>query len=121
MSKPRKQCEHAGCRVMVDYNVTFCPKHTKQRNKETYEKRKGKYFDFYQTKQWRNLSKSYRVSHPYCEQCYQRGIIRPAEICDHIIEVRKDWDKRLDWDNLQSLCQQCHEMKHKRFYRKQQI
>ncbi|ELR66050.1 hypothetical protein C942_00492 [Photobacterium marinum] len=30
---------------------------------------------------------------------------------DHVIEINDDYSKRLDWDNLKSLCYSCHSIK----------
>lgn len=46
-----------------------------------------------------------------CENCLTHGIIRKVDICDHIIPIKTDWSKRLDYNNLQSLCQYCHNAK----------
>lgn len=122
MAKPMTQCRHAGCRTLIPFDKAYCPKHEKQvshdRNVRTYAKRKDRYQDFYRSTAWTRLSKQYRQAHPMCENCLRDGIVRPAAICDHIVELRKDWSRRLDPSNLQSLCNDCHERKHDRFYRK---
>lgn len=113
--KPRRLCNKAGCKVLVDYSQTYCDKHkpTKVSN-VTYEQRKeqgGKYFWFYKSKAWRTASYQYRLSNPCCERCLGAGIVRPANVVDHIVELRDDWDKRLDEDNFMSLCHACHNKK----------
>jgi len=112
--KPKRLCNHAGCSTLVDYNQTYCSKHkqeAKQNLYDNYEHRKeigGKYFWFYKSKQWQRLSKLHRINNPMCEQCLKDGIVRQADVVDHIIEIRDDWEKRYDEDNLQSLCHSCH-------------
>ncbi|MEO0132786.1 MAG: HNH endonuclease signature motif containing protein [candidate division WOR-3 bacterium] len=47
---------------------------------------------------------------PFCVICMKEGIIRAAEIADHIIQIRvggAKWDK----NNLQALCKKCHAKK----------
>ncbi|MCO5469186.1 HNH endonuclease [Enterococcus faecium] len=34
----------------------------------------------------------------------------------HKTEVKEDWDKRLDYDTLESICQSCHNKEHKKAY-----
>lgn len=123
--RPKHLCNHPGCRQLVDYAKTYCPKHEQQlnhaRNKRDYAKRKDQYQMFYRSTGWKQLSRRYKQAYPYCEECYSRGVIRPAEICDHITPIKDDWSKRLNFNNLQSLCNECHEKKHDRFYRRTNI
>jgi len=113
--KPKKLCNHAGCSQLVDYNQKYCLKHQLEAPKRgkadsyAYKKEKyGKYFRFYHSKAWRKLSEQYRYKQPCCEQCLKDGIVRKADVVDHIVELRDDWSKRLDESNLQSLCHSCH-------------
>ena len=113
--KPRRLCNKAGCRVLVDYNESYCDKHKPIKTSNiTYKQRKeqgGKYFWFYKSKAWRNASYQYRLNNPCCEMCLKSGIVRKADVVDHIIEIRDDYSKRLDEENLQSLCHACHNKK----------
>ena len=43
--------------------------------------------------------------------CLEIDITKPADVVDHVIELTDDWSKRLDPDNLQSLCHVCHNSK----------
>lgn len=67
--------------------------------------------EFYQSKQWRALSKRHKQQNPLCLHCLEYGLTTPADVADHIIEIRDDWEKRLDPSNLQSLCHACHNTK----------
>lgn len=119
MAKPKHLCAHAGCRTLIDYDLRFCDKHKQQRLTKTegharYLEHKhdgGKFFKFYRSKPWRKLSYSYRLDHPCCEWCLKQGKIVPVDVVDHITPIRVAWDKRLDDDNLQSLCHACHVLK----------
>jgi len=61
---------------------------------------------FYRTKQWRKLRAQWRKRNPSCRRCG-----RKAELVDHIVDIRTDPTRRLDWFNLQSLCWACHNEK----------
>ncbi|UXR29845.1 HNH endonuclease [Staphylococcus simulans] len=39
---------------------------------------------------------------------------RQAQMVDHIIPTKVDWSKRLEKENLQPLCYECHNRKTKR-------
>ena len=43
--------------------------------------------------------------------CLLKGIVKKADLVDHIVPIREDWSKRLDSTNLQSLCYRCHREK----------
>ncbi len=66
---------------------------------------------FYNSRLWRNLSRRHREKNPLCVHCLESGIIKAADVADHIIEIKDDWDKRLEAENLQSLCHACHNCK----------
>ena len=133
MSKPMKFCEHVGCHELVPYDVTYCDKHqhvqrpkrrtrkrTKEHNKKVYRQRMERskqaehdYNRFYKTAAWRHLSHAMLVQHPICQSCHEKGIIKMANLVDHIVPIREDWSKRLDPNNLQTLCYACHTEKTK--------
>lgn len=117
--KPKKQCNHAGCKTLVNFNIEHCKKHKivykERKNKsDSYEYRKekyGRYHRFYKTNRWERLSRLHRLKNPLCEECKKLGIIRAVDVADHIIEIRDDWSKRYDESNIQSLCHACHNRK----------
>ena len=62
--------------------------------------------------QWQKLAKAYRQAHPLCEHCEAKGYLKPATETDHIRPFTGLADPlRLDWDNLQALCNRCHSRK----------
>ena len=113
----KKQCNHAGCKVLVDYRQRYCEKHkpaTKQTEADRYENRKrigGKYFKFYHSREWKKASQLYKLNNPCCEDCLDEGVIRKADVTDHVIELRDDWSKRLDETNYRSRCHYHHNLK----------
>ncbi|WP_376716159.1 HNH endonuclease [Vagococcus lutrae] len=110
MSKPLKQCNHAGCRALIPYDTSYCDKHKKSRF-ETYNKHRWKtkkeYLQFYNSKAWRQLSHVVKVeTFNICERCGAEGTVS-----DHIIPTEVDWNKRLERENIQRLCDSCHAIK----------
>ena len=81
-------------------------------NKSTRKQDRAKY---YGNTQWKNLRKIYLQSHPLCEKCLQNDIVTPTSDIHHklspfdpnISEMER-WKRLLDYDNLMSLCQECH-------------
>lgn len=72
----------------------------------------------YQSVRWKKLREAKLVESPLCEICLQRDMVIPAEDVHHIISFMTTEDSverhRLayDYDNLQSLCKQCHQKIH---------
>lgn len=66
--------------------------------------------DPYHTSRWTRLSRAWRAAHPLCEECRKRGVIKSAQVVDHIIPwpVCEDF---FDRTNLQSLCSDCNNAK----------
>lgn len=57
------------------------------------------------------------IANPLCEVCLQKGKITPATQIHHIdsfmkYEGNERLEKAYDFDNLQSLCQECHNAEH---------
>lgn len=72
---------------------------------------------FYWSKSWRNLREQKITDNPLCELCESVGIITPATVVDHIIPIEVNEDLKLEYCNLQSLCDEfngvnnCHRQK----------
>lgn len=129
MSKPMHLCNHPGCMALIPFDQRYCDKHeyrkpidladSKERhriNKATYHRRitsqhEGKYQRFYHSTIWKKLSHHWLMTHPLCVSCEERGIYRKGDVVDHIVELRDDWSKRLDPNNLQTLCYAHHNKK----------
>lgn len=63
-------------------------------------------------RRWRKLRSWQLRRRPLCQHCEQNGRIRQATEVDHIKPFRDRFDPlRLDPENLQSLCNPCHERK----------
>ena len=65
---------------------------------------------FYQSTAWRELRALKIEQSPICEECQRRGITTLAQVVDHIVPINEG-GARLDMDNLQSLCNPCHNRK----------
>lgn len=62
------------------------------------------------TYKWEKARARYLREHPLCRMCFDRGLIRAAEVVDHIIPHKGDpvlfWDSANNW---QSLCKPHHD------------
>lgn len=67
---------------------------------------------------WRRLRLWYLSRHPLCEDCEDRGRIRPATEVHHIVPIDSCPDvggkRKLAYDprNLRALCKDCHHAAH---------
>lgn len=114
MTQAMKFCSHAGCRNLIPLTERYCSKHKHEESSRVYFHRKhsgGKYEAFYHSTAWKKLSYQYKLANPMCEACLKRGVIRKVDIADHIVPIKEDWSKRLDYANLQALCIVCHNIK----------
>jgi len=65
---------------------------------------------FYNSKRWRALRNYFIQKHPLCAQCQREGIIKGAQVCDHIVPITMGGSP-VDQLNLQSLCTHHHAQK----------
>ena len=65
----------------------------------------------YNTYRWHKLAKTFIESHPLCEECKRKGIIKGAECVDHIDPWPICKDYFFDTRNLQALCNHCNNEK----------
>ena len=73
---------------------------------------------FYLSQNWKDTSRAYMLSQDnICERCGE-----PAKICHHKTYLTRDNINNpaisLCWDNLEALCQDCHNKEHHRTERK---
>lgn len=109
----KKRCNRPGCNNLIHISETYCNDHTNYNHKQ-YEKirtstQEGKdYKRFYDTKDWKSLRYQVLLDCGFiCEICDRNE----ATIGDHIIPTKVRWDLRLDRENVQGVCSECHNKK----------
>lgn len=106
----KRRCNHPTCEALINRNNSYCDKHLQYTNKVYNDIRRRndpEYIRFYKSKQWQNLRRTVMLENDYV--CVDCG--RQANVVDHIIPTKIDWSKRLDKNNLQPLCHECHNRK----------
>lgn len=124
-----KACRRCG--NLIEYGAAYCSTcapivqaeqearrlESKRTADRAYNKRRDpKYLRFYNSKEWRILSKRRLQDDNYkCVKCN-----KIASEVDHIIPIQtpEGWERRLDYTNTRSLCLDCHNKRHNRFKRK---
>lgn len=127
---PKRKCKVSYCRNMIDYSEQYCEKHkrlgqavkheaAKQYNQYTrYSEDNKRYAKFYQSKEWKAIRKEKLLDQPLCEVCLEEGTITQGTIVHHKIEIKDNWEKRLDMENLETICQKHHNKHHKKSKKK---
>ncbi|WP_115340543.1 HNH endonuclease [Staphylococcus saprophyticus] len=72
------------------------------------------YTAFYNSTQWRKLRQQVLMRDNYlCQHCLDEGVVNDKNlIVHHIVELKDDWSKRLDMENLEAVCFSCHNKIH---------
>ena len=112
----KKPCNHPGCSELIEAGTTYCAIHEKEYisySNRVYDNttRDESIAKFYNSKSWKSVRNRKIKADPICEHCKEKGKIEIAKEVDHIIPIKVDWSKRLDINNLQSLCKSCHRKK----------
>lgn len=120
-----KACKRCG--NLIPYGHTYCDTckpiaeaellEAKGDSNKRYNKtRDPKYTRFYNSSDWRTLSRKRLQDDGY--KCVKCG--KFASEVDHIIPIQtpEGWEKRLDYDNTRSLCVSCHNAVHGRFQKR---
>lgn len=112
--KPLRPCNKPGCSQLT--RAGYCEQHktTKADNHRYYDKyqRNKKHDRFYHSATWKRARDLIRIrDNGLCVECLNDKRITVGTIVDHIIPIKQNWNKRLDEDNLQLLCQSCHNKK----------
>ncbi len=106
--KPKRPCSFPSCPKLTDGR--FCEEHKRKENKryEKYDRNpevKKRY-----GKAWRRVRSRYVKTHPFCEMCFEEGVLTPVEEVHHKIPLSEGGTHGID--NLISLCKSCHSRVH---------
>lgn len=84
-----------------------CKKKVASRNTTELQRKENKFYTSYE---WIKLSNLKKKDVLYqCEVCKLfRVVPNYSNEVHHLTEVREDWSKRLEWDNLLAVCSSCH-------------
>lgn len=92
----------------------------KPKRQRSNEGKRKERMTIYNTARWRELRILKLKQNPLCEVCLTKSVIKPADDVHHIISFMstEDFVQRrflaFDFNNLMSLCDQCHQEIHNR-------
>ena len=106
--RPKHPCSHPGCPNLTDRR--FCEEHEKlaNQNYEKYERNKSNKRRYGRV--WKRIRDKYVSMHPFCEVCYERGILVETEEVHHKKPLSEGGTH--ERDNLIALCKSCHSRIH---------
>ena len=106
--KPKRPCSHPGCPNLTDGR--FCEEHTRQHNQdyEKYERNKSNKRRY--GRAWKRIRDKYVSLHPFCEVCYEKGILVETEEVHHKKPLSEGGTH--ERDNLIAPCKSCHSRIH---------
>lgn len=71
---------------------------------------------FYSSKDWIKTRDTIRaIDNNLCLMCLDNNELNDMDTVHHIEELKEDWAKRFDKDNLICLCESCHQKIHKKY------
>lgn len=95
---------HPGCPELTEGR--FCEKHEKEENKryEKYDRNPAVRRRY--GRAWKRIRDSYVKSHPFCELCYEKGVLVRTEEVHHKTPLSMGGTH--ERGNLIALCKSCH-------------
>ncbi len=106
---PLKPCNKPGCPNLT--RERFCAKHEglKNEKKKQHDKQRGSASSRGYDRKWQRVRALKLATDPLCEceACSKR--VRVATMVHHIKPVDKYPELRLEWSNLMSMANECHE------------
>lgn len=106
--KPKQPCAYPGCPNLSDGR--YCEQHRKlvEKNYEQYSRDPAVHKEY--GRAWKRIRDSYVKTHPFCERCFEQGILVSVDEVHHKIPISQGGTH--DRSNLMSLCKSCHNKIH---------
>lgn len=109
----RGVCAAAGCKNIA-VNKSRCELHQHKIQPKTAQATRSSTTvndHIYQSTKWRKLRDRKFKQNPICEHCIKYNKITPTDVIDHIIPILDDESLAYVYNNLQGLCNRCHNTK----------
>ena len=117
------------CKKLIPNGMAYCPEcspiavqalqekrnhNRKLRQKRYNQSRNSQYIKFYNSKDWRILSRTKLERVFWKCEAHLEGCTGIAVEVHHIkpIQTEEGWNFRLDWNNLEAVCVHCHNLRH---------
>ena len=102
--EPKQPCAYPGCPRLSDGR--YCEEHRKlvEKNYEQYSRDPAVHKKY--GRAWKRIRDSYVQTHPFCEKCFEQGVLTPVEEVHHKVPISQGGTHARS--NLMSLCKSCH-------------
>lgn len=107
-SKPKKPCAYPGCPALV--TGRYCEEHARKANSDYEKFSRDKNTKRRYGRAWKRIRDKYAAEHPFCEKCYEHGVLVPVEEIHHKLPLSEGGTH--DRSNLIALCKSCHSQIH---------
>lgn len=112
--KPLRPCSKFNCSNLT--HTRYCDEHKQEftKNNRYYDRyhRSDRTKKFYHSAAWKRARELIKIrDNGLCQSCLGDRRLTVGTIVDHVIPVKVNWNLRLTEDNLQLLCQGCHNKK----------
>ena len=85
--KPKRPCSYPGCPNLTDGR--YCPEHQQKVNSNYEKYGRDKSTKKRYGRAWKRIRDKYASEHPFCELCFERGIIVETEEIHHLYSPRQ--------------------------------
>jgi len=99
----KKICSHHVCNTAIQQGNRFCVDHKQPINIATKS-------TMYKTARWKKIRTAQLRDEPLCKKCAEFNYTTEATLVDHITPLQEGGDP-FNYNNLQSLCNRCHNEK----------
>ena len=106
--KPKKPCAYPGCPNLTDGR--YCPEHQSKVNSDYEKYGRDNNTNRKYGRAWKRIRDKYAAEHPFCERCFERGILVETEEIHHKLPLSEGGTH--DRRNLIALCKSCHSREH---------
>lgn len=113
-----RRCGKCGKKILQSSKCECTKASARDYKKKVRENKENiKYSKFYDSPHWKRMSKYIRIKYNgLCLYCLVKfKITTIADVVHHIIELKEDFSKRLEDENLLPLCHSCHNKLHKNY------
>jgi 5-methylcytosine-specific restriction protein A len=111
--KRPRQCAVAGCPALIPIGEVYCDKHRKENFKRYEQSRDKSIKRLYSTQAWVEYRRVKLAKNPLCERhLRQTGLPVPATMVHHKDHVTEGGKFLPEFDETESLCEQCHAVLH---------
>ena len=114
--RPKKPCSAPHCPRLVEPGKRYCPEHEREYRKRTnkeYDSQRGTAAQRGYNSRWQRYRAIFLRNNPLCQcdECKQRTVPLPADVVDHIVPHKGDYELFWNSDNHQAMNKKCHDKK----------